>query len=833
VDGYALTAANTVFRPWVAQEHGADRRIWPFLKVEDVVEGTDGVIRIRCGLYGGPIDKLFRDHYVYRGNRAKALEDLPPELAQWKSEADAAQASLDALALATESVASAKTAYDAAVDKDAQRKKNKKPSRQTRNAKAAFDKAKRTAMGELRADKAHTSAFAVIDRWRAALDARALEFGDLHRDYYAYPMLRQPNQANQLSAQKIMLGQHGDAVTRGGTLEWTIAPRRDIIAGWAWAGWSQNIAVTLAEDQRATVVYQTGTWELGGAMDGLTAVNLRYRGLGGIEQDFTVDETGGIVEAFTTTELIPGAAGGAPLVSPVVPPSGKGGMDRGNALRHRIGAWICRMARGGGHHFFDFQYRPEAGFIAFPERQSDLRAVVEAMPEDQHLSHTDEQRFALSGNLVTVPMTYLALVDQDRPFTVTDWRSRWKEWDQHLREVVSTELGLVHPQPLPGVGILKEYGRPGFYRGMAKDMERWAGMGVRLVVSHTPGWWSPQHPDIAGKRGHGGNSNAIYDWKPTHDMHEPWKLFQAACAANDVRYHSYLTGMVRNDGTFFNEVGADDANWGRNMPGSDFSHGYPPILNGMGINSKRTSDLLDQRMMAVRETYGTQGIWADSYQNMYMSQLSWGDGSGAPQQRLWWEKLAQWSQAGILFMSESHALPGLSCSIEAPGWEEDLWYFQYVWKWHRGAAQNAYSPERLDELCFRAMANRGWTAPDGKPDVIPSFGLFANSYLAALPRMQRPYVLPDESGVLWLDAGSDRDSGVLFSFSEATLPDGIAAKHLVDGATLENRPAWRVLNLTGSDLLASFGIRTPPHADERPEIVTPEPVYPDWATQAD
>ena len=64
---------------------------------------------------------------------------------------------------------------------------------------------------------------------------------------------------------------------------------------------------------------------------------------------------------------MPGAAGGAPLVSPVVPPTGNGGMDRGNAIRHRVGAWICRMARGGGHSFFDFQFRPEAGLIIYPQ----------------------------------------------------------------------------------------------------------------------------------------------------------------------------------------------------------------------------------------------------------------------------------------------------------------------------------------------------------------------------------------------------------------------------------------------------------------------------------
>ena len=52
------------------------------------------------------------------------------------------------------------------------------------------------------------------------------------------------------------------------------------------------------------------------------------------------------------TEVIPGAVGGAPVVSPIVPASVDIG-DRGYALKHRMGAWIAQMARGGGANFVD------------------------------------------------------------------------------------------------------------------------------------------------------------------------------------------------------------------------------------------------------------------------------------------------------------------------------------------------------------------------------------------------------------------------------------------------------------------------------------------------
>ena len=268
----------------------------------------------------------------------------------------------------------------------------------------------------------------------------------------------------------------------------------------------------------------------------------------------------------------------------------------------------------------------------------------------------------------------------------------------------------------------------------------------------------------------GGNSNKLYDVRPTLDMEQPWKDFMAACARLGIRYHAYLTGMVTDEGPLFQEViGPDHANWGRNAPDAQVSSGYPPRLHGYNMNSKRTHEALNQRILSARADFGMQGLWADSFQNMYLSQLGWGDGTAAPQQRIWWETLSKWSQQGILFMSESHAFPGLSCSIEVPNWQEDMWYFQYVWKWHRGLSQNKYSPEQLDDMAFLAMANRGWTAPDGKPEVIPSFQAFATAYLQALPHMQRPYILPDNNGVLWLDEQGN-SSGLLFVLKPMELP---------------------------------------------------------------
>jgi len=215
---------------------------------------------------------------------------------------------------------------------------------------------------------------------------------------------------------------------------------------------------------------------------------------------------------------------------------------------------------------------------------------------------------------------------------------------------------------------------------------------------------------------------------------------------------------------------------------------------------------------------------------MYMSQLNWGDGSGEPLQRAWWEIIADWSQKGVNWMGESHSFPGLSCSIEVPGWEKDPHYFQYVWKWHRGTAQGRYKPEQHDSMSFRFMANKSWLGPDQKTSVIPSFKRYADEYMAALPSMRRSYVLPDGKGVLWLPFDSN-DRGVLFAYEEQSLPKGVKAAYILDNASTKKAKQYHTYAVEGKGLATQFGMLTPPQRDERQDN-TYEPAeltFPDWA----
>ena len=142
--------------------------------------------------------------------------------------------------------------------------------------------------------------------------------------------------------------------------------------------------------------------------------------------------------------------------------------------------------------------------------------------------------------------------------------------------------------------------------------------------------------------------------------------------------------------------------------------------------------------------------------------------------------------------------------------------FRYTSKWHRHDAQDRYSPEQHTTMSFRFMANKAWLAPNERTEVIPEFPRLSAEYLAALPSMQRSWVLPDDQGMLWLPYVDDHQ-GVWFAFSDSEVPAGVSAQPILAS---NDAPAGRVQALhtyrvQGDTLITRFGLRPAPQADER------------------
>ena len=105
--------------------------------------------------------------------------------------------------------------------------------------------------------------------------------------------------------------------------------------------------------------------------------------------------------------------------------------------------------------------------------------------------------------------------------------------------------------------------------------------------------------------------------------------------------------MTHRVGPFYQELGDDLKHYAINAPGDTTSSGYPPDLFNLNPNDSASRELFLKQMIATRKDYGYQGIWADSFQNLFMSTRDWAAGEGLPLQRQWWEIIAEWSRDGV------------------------------------------------------------------------------------------------------------------------------------------------------------------------------------------
>jgi hypothetical protein len=665
----------------------------------------------------------------------------------------------------------------------------------------------------------------IVLRLAATRDPRALaavcvlqQDGTPLRDFYRQAHLRLPAEACRAQA-LADLARLPDDLPAAGTLTWTIEPARAVISGWTWRGWRERWDLRLDGWQVAGIAWLGG---LGGG-PGLTVANHRFRGLGGLEYDLTTDVAGRAIHPFTTTEIIPTKDLDMPVIAPAVPAPVVAG-DRGWSLVHRQKAWICRLGRGAGVQSFDFAWSPAGGILSFPERQGDLRALTECHPGDTVLSHTDEERFALTATHATVPVLHLALpMAADR----AAWRTRWQECDRFVRALHAAELGMQQPTVEPAIGfvMITRFGEN--LKRLTAWVDRWADAGVRQVILHGPGWLNGRslrdgaQPSVPY---HGGGDCVIYDWRPLDEARQPWTDFNAACVRRRVKEFAWLTAMSRAAGPFHQRVGADLGHWAINDPAMAVSSGYPPDLFNHNLHDASFVREFFPAIEQVRREQGFQGIWADSFQNLFMTAYDWKGGTGAPMQRAWWERVAAWDRQGVTWMSESTAAPGLSCTIECgpPDHEGEWWYLQYTTRWYRFDMPGAGTPA-ADRLAFRTLANGGWTTPMGhvgwfEPSgvtcldpatIIPSFAVYAQVWTQAKPWMEASQVLPGELGVLW-HRSADRSQGVWFAFSDAALPAGVTARDLLTGAPASVVRAHTAYAVTAADLLAAFDRPIPP-----------------------
>ena len=851
VNGRPVTSSDTVQRPILAQEFDEDRHIFQSFRFEDA-SVEDGRVVIRAQLMANTDEQSYRNAFVFMGDPDRVKEEgMTPELEQLYDAANEAEQVVmervnarDDIRERREALEQYKEEFEKTSEQDDEVRYwqlSREVFQGRRQLNNRIEQAKQELLEE-EDDLAEQKA--AIDAWNEALDEVVHDYGVIHRDYYDFAILRQPADVATLDKTREVADRDSANGGEGGWIEWVIEPHTENVAGWPWIGWKQHFRFELADGRKVNHINVLGTWELDGEAVGSTPVAMRYRGLGGIEDPVEQADGGGALNGFSTTEVIPGAVGDAPLVSPVVAdPAEHDRSDRDWALRHRVNAWIAQMARGAGAPFVDFQYRDGAAFAGYPVKQGNLRAVTEIMPGDQTISQTDREYFAMTDSHETIPMIYgmVAAEQGDAPFDTHELRNRWQELDQHVRDMVSEELGFVQDEPLPGAHWMLDHNFHGQKQSIANNIEELAELGMRRIETHHPGWINgrvknPDTPDV------GGGVNDIYDFYPLDNVKDPWREMTRRSAEHDIEYHIWLGGMVLHGGMMFREIGSDLEYWSFNKPDPESLHddtGYR-LNNNFNIHHPHTREVLLNRLDEVRERYGYHGFWVDSYQNLLMSQLDWPYGDGDSIQRAWWEQIAAWSRDGMSWTAESHSFPGMSCTIEVESdWEDAWWFAQHVQRAFRAGTFPDRGGDGADRVAFRFMANKGWATPDLRGGQLPtgdmpSFKRLAHEYLEALPLMRRSWILPGEGGVLWLGYDGDGE-GVWFSFSDQDVPAGVEAVYIRDeeGEAVDQAEAHHTYRVTADDLIEAFDLRRGPLDDDRlgREYTPREPSFPEWTRQ--
>lgn len=829
VAGVRLKSAAVANRPWIGQEWAQLHRDGPAvahrLRLRRAAADGDGAV-LELDLLGSRGAAARQAMFVHEPDLARAEREPDARMQELKPARDAAEAAIRAVADADPEVAKdrAKTAKTA---EERDRARTAGHAVWAGELQKRIDNAGQKRIAKLRADHlaANPQQAQAIAAWEQARAERGAQLLRIHRDYYEFAHLRLPAETATPSALIALADAEPGSVAMG-TLAWTLKPSRREVAGWNWNGWSSTYRIELQPGFEAGAVRTLGSWELGGDAVGSTLIAVRYRGLGGFTRTLAARPDGSVKDSFTTTEIIPNAVDGAPVISPAIPVAASI-EDRGYGLRHRAGAWIARLARGAGHPLMDWQHRPEAAFVAVPERQGALRALTEVFPGDRAISHTDEELFPLGRSLATTPMHYLVL-KAPVPFAEHEMRTRWLEMDQDVRDRVSAELGFVQPEAQPGVGVNIDNVWGQAVPTLARNAERWTAAGAKAIYVHHPGWINGRALS-RGAKGDvengspvpvvGGGDCSVYDWVPLAEAREPWRQLTRVLAKAGAGYHVWLTGMSVQDSPFHRAVGLDAKHWAFNSPGGTVSSGYGPLHLNHNIRDARLREVLLGRLETTRTEAGFQGFWADSFQNLFMTTLDWSAGDGAPLQRLWWEQIAAWSRQGLAWTSESCSVPGLSCTMEAQADPEGVWFaYHHVAQWYRVGFPNPGTP-LADRLVFRVMAHKGAIMAQGGFDndplkTVPSFARLAAEYNAAQPSMRRPWILPGEGGTLWLSYRGDGE-GVWFSFSDQPVPAGVTATGVVDGAPAASAKAHHSYRVQAADLLAAFGVRRAPGADGR------------------
>lgn len=817
-DGYVLGLQNVVFKgrtlksdqhvflPLLTQEWEENRVILPFFKLESQ-EVTGEKLSLRFGVYGAHDEALCRHFFMMAPDTVIARKSQPDLYQKHKSALAAAAQQLHTELLKADSYKAKWLEWNALPQptEGLTFRNREKMELAIQKAQKALEKEKKAILSQPQtANPALAKAIENLNQTEAKFKIWQNAFSSIHRDVHSHAIPEQMEYSTHVDSLLALLRRHKAGLSRKGEFTWNISLVKDEAFPEA-QGWKMDCGFSLQENLKVNVLRYLASWEIGGKAQGNRIINFRYRGLGNIEQ---VIEN----EPFSTSDIWP-----EPYRTnkQVVPKKFYQNLDA-KSLEMRASANLFMPALGAGNAFFQLQTRDNLALLAFRNRQGNFRGVVEHFPPSKTIGHIQEERFANTHTHRSEPMVFLVFEQKDLGNKTHLYRNLWSKANRLLRQRVARELNFIETDVKPAVGMNWDIHQPGkSFTNCALNLNKivpdLAREGVQSILCHNSGWINGQSLRL-GLDGQdttdylGSGSCNMYDWVPLPKLVPAWQQLHKSLSDKKIDYFVWVTSMSKAGGSFTREVGLSPKNWALNRPDGFLNAMYGTDMLKHNVLSPDFKRVFRQRISTGKSRYGLDGIWLDSFHNLWMSELDWASGSGAPMQRVWWELIAQWSREGIQPIGECDAFPGLSCSIELDGAETQPWYFDKTSYWLRNGAHKKRSKSSLDSLAYKLLACGGWLTPDILPYAsdgpyelanaqYPGFSHLAALHKAAIGNKHALTFLPDEAGVVW--TSEDGKSSTLFVFKpDAPLFSGKRFLNLLSGKL--EAPRWfQAYRMTG------------------------------------
>jgi len=553
------------------------------------------------------------------------------------------------------------------------------------------------------------------------------------------------------------------------------------IPGYATQSWKKWYNFTLDSNLKVNVIRELGTWELGGNLAGLKVINVRYRGMGRLDNQFKAEVSS---IDFSTSDLWPAQYQKNPEI--LLKPAYAKWPGRKETLVKRNGANLVIAPKGAASGFFEFQAKENHAIISTNIKQGNFRSLSECYVGETVLSQSEEEWFPLSNSYTTEPKYFIFISQADLGIREDLYRTAWTKADDYLRAVVGQELNFKDVKIVPSVGMNWDIHKTGISFGKCAEnlglmASQLANEGVKLAVSHTSGWINGQtvkngydHQDTSNYLGNG--SCNIYDWKPVPDLEKTWPNMYKSLKSNGIAYVPWLTSMTKAGSSFTSKIGLEPQKWALNSPDGRPNDTYGVDMLKHNALSSEFMSHYHKTLFEAKDKFGFDGFWLDSWHNLWMSELSWGDHTGAPMQRAWWEDMAMWSGKDCYIISESISFPGINCSIEVDHLYDDFWCLKNTFSWLRNGDHKKYSKDQLNIMGFKLMSVGGWLSFDileygtDGPYVLPStimpdFPLLASIKNKYMEGMVFEKYLQGMKGVVWSNASTGKS--LVFGFQNS------------------------------------------------------------------